>query len=313
MSPGAGEDSALGKVIVTCAITGGASPAGNAYLPKTPAEQVISAVEAFNAGASVIHIHGRNPESGMPDHDARFIADAVAPVKQQCPGVIINVSTGGSAKRYDGDHLFEKSPKESVAGRVAVIADLAKSPETKPDLASFNAGSPVIDIYSRSQKDWLLKFVMVHTFNDMAYMAEVMRDSGVKPEFECYDVGMISNVLTLKELGYVTGPLYFQCVMGVMGCIPATPDNLLHMVRQVPSEYPWSVCAVGAAEYPMVNMGLILGGNVRVGFEDNIYVGPGVRARSNAEMVEKAVRMAKELGREIASPAEAREILGLPG
>jgi len=301
------------KVIVTCAITGGASPANNPYLPKTPAEQVVSAVEAFNAGATVIHIHGRNPETGMADHDVRFIADAVVPIRQQCPGVIINVSTGGSGKRYDGDHLFEENPKESVKGRVAVIADLSKVPETKPDLASFNAGSPVIDIYSRSQKDWLLKFVMVHTFNDMAYMAEVMRENGVKPEFECYDVGMINNVLTLKELGHVSDPLYFQCVMGVMGCIPATPDNLMHMVRQIPREYPWSVCAVGATEYPMVNMGLILGGNVRVGFEDNIYLNPGVQAKSNAEMVEKAVRMARELGREIASPAEARAILGLAG
>jgi 3-keto-5-aminohexanoate cleavage enzyme len=299
------------KVIVTCALTGGASPAGNPYLPKTPAEQVTSAVEAFNAGASVIHIHGRNPETGMADSDARFIAEAVAPIKQQCPGVIINVSTGGSGKRYDGDHLFEENPKESVKGRVQIIADLARDPETKPDLASFNAGSPVIDIYSRSQKDWLLKFVMVHTFNDMAYMAQVMRDSGVKPEFECYDVGMINNVLSLKELGYVDDPLYFQCVMGVMGCIPATPDNILHMVRQIPKEYPWSVCAVGAAEYSMVSMGLVMGGNVRVGFEDNIYLNPGVPAKSNAEMVEKAVRMAGELGREVASPLEARRILGL--
>ncbi|MGI5940462.1 MAG: 3-keto-5-aminohexanoate cleavage protein [Thermoleophilia bacterium] len=303
---------AIDKVIVTCALTGGASPASNPHLPKTPAEQVVSAVEAFQAGASVIHIHGRNPETGMADSEARFIAEAVAPIKEQCPGVIINVSTGGSGKRCDGDHLFEKVSKESVEGRVAIIAELAQDPATKPDLASFNAGSPVIDIYSRSQKDWLLKFVMVHTFNDMAYMAEVMRDSGVKPEFECYDVGMINNVLTLKELGYVSDPLYFQCVMGVMGCIPATPDNLLHMVRQIPKEYPWSVCAVGAAEYPMVNMGLIMGGNVRVGFEDNIYLYPGVPATSNAQMVAKAVRMAKELGREIASPAEARTMLGLP-
>ena len=301
------------KAIVTCAITGGASPASNPYLPKTPAEQVVSAVEAFNAGASVIHIHGRNPETGLATSDGKFIAEAVGPIRDQCPGVIINVSTGGCAKRCDGDHLYEKVDSETVESRVGVIAELSNDPDTKPDLASFNAGSPVIDIYSRSKKDWLLKFVMVHTFNDMAYMADVMRKSGVKPEFECYDVGMINNVLTLKELGYVSDPLYFQCVMGVMGGIPATPDNLLHMVRQIPGGYPWSVCAVGASEYPMVGMGLILGGNVRVGFEDNIYLNPGVPAKSNAEMVEKAVRMAKELGREIASPAEARATLGLPG
>ncbi len=301
------------KVIVTCAITGGASPAGNPYLPKTPAEQVASAAGAFDAGAAVIHIHGRNPETGMPDSDAGFIGEVVVGIKEQCPGVIVNVSTGGSGKRYDGDHLFEEVPKESVKGRIQIIADLAQDPATKPDLASFNAGSPVIDIYSRTRKDWLLKFVMVHTFNDMAHMAQVMQENGVKPEFECYDVSMINNVLTLKELGYVTGPLYFQCVMGIMGGIPATPDNLLHMVRQIPPEYPWSVCAVGAAEYPMVTMGLVMGGNVRVGFEDNIYLNPGVPAKSNAEMVEKAVRLAGELGREVASPEEARRILGLAG
>ncbi len=300
------------KVIVTCAITGGASPLGNPYLPKTPAEQVASAVGAFNAGASVIHIHGRDPKTGLATSDGRFIAEAVGPIKEQCPGVIVNVSTGGCAKRCDGDHLYEKVEAETVASRIGVIADLAKDPATKPDVASFNAGSPVIDIYSRSHKDWMLKFVMVHTFNDMAYMAEVLQQNGVKPEFECYDVGMINNVLTLKELGYVTGPLYFQCVMGTMGGIPATPDNLLHMVRQIPKEYPWSVCSVGATEYPMVSMGLVLGGNVRVGFEDNIYLNPGVPATSNAEMVEKAVRMAHDLGREIAAPAEARAMLGLP-
>jgi 3-keto-5-aminohexanoate cleavage enzyme len=301
------------KVIVTCAITGGASPAGNPYLPKSPTEQVVSAVEAYNAGASVIHIHGRNPETGMPEHDARFLADAIGPIKEKCPGIIINVTTGGSGKRCDGDYLFKENQKESVKGRVSVIPELCKSKDTKPDLASFNSGSPVIDIYGGAQKDWLLKFVMVHTFNDMAYIAKVMQECGVKPEFECYDVGMINNAITLKDLGYLEGSLYFQCVMGVMGCIPATPDNILHMVRQIPKEYPWSVCAVGLAEFPMITMALLLGGNVRVGFEDNIYLNPGVQAKKNAELVEKAVRLAHELGREIASPAEARKILGLAG
>lgn len=299
------------KLIVTCAITGGASPAGNPYLPKTPKEQVASAVEAFNAGATVIHIHGRNPDTGMPEHDARFLAEAIAPIKEKCPGIIINVTTGGSGRRCDGDYLYQENPKESVKGRVSVIPELCKFPETKPDLASFNSGSPVIDIYSASRRDWLLKFVMVHTFNDMAYIAKVMQECGVKPEFECYDVGMINNAATLRDLGYLNGSLYFQCVMGVMGCIPATPDNLLHMVRQIPQGCPWSVCAVGLSEFPMITMGLLLGGNVRVGFEDNVYLNPGVQAKSNAELVEKAVRIAGELGREIATPNDARRILGL--
>jgi 3-keto-5-aminohexanoate cleavage enzyme len=302
----------MDKVIITCAITGGASPAGNPYLAKTPAEQVTSAREAFEAGASVIHVHGRDPNTGLATSEARYIAEAVGPIKEQCPGVIVNVSTGGCAKRCDGDHLYERVESETVESRIGVIAELARDAGTKPDLASLNAGSPVIDIYSRTQRDWLLKFVMVHTFNDMARMADVMQRNGVKPEFECYDVGMISNVLTLKDLGYVTASPYFQCVMGTMGGIPATPDNLLHMARQIPRECPWSVCSVGATEYPMVAMGLVMGGNVRVGFEDNIYLSPGVPAKSNAEMVEKVARMARDLGREVATAAEARVQLGLP-
>lgn len=299
------------KVIITCAISGGASPEGNPNLPKTPKEQIVSAVEAFDAGASVIHIHGRNPKTGMPEHDARYLADAIAPIKEKCPGIVINVTTGGSGKRCDGDHLYNENPKESVKGRISVIPDLCRCNDTRPDMASLNPGSPVIDLYSNTRKDWLLKFVMVHTFNDMAYVASVMQQYGVKPEFECYDVGMTNNAITLKNLGYIDGPLYFQCVMGVMGCIPATPDNLLHMVRQIPSQYPWSVCAVGLSEFPMVTMGLIMGGHVRVGFEDNIYLYPGVAAKSNAALVEKVVRLARELGREVASPNEARRILNL--
>lgn len=296
---------------MTCALTGGASIAANRHLPKTPEEQIRSAVGAFNAGASVIHIHGRDPKTGSPSCDVRHIAKAVKEIKSRCRGVIINVSTGGCPKRCDGDHLYEKDASASVDGRIAVISELARDTATKPDMASFNAGSPVIDIYSSSRQDWLLKFVMVHTFNDMAFMAQMMRDSGVRPEFECYDVGMINNAIILRELGYVDDPLRFQFVMGVMGCTPATPDNLLHMARQIPKESPWSVCAVGNHEFPMVNMGLILGGNVRVGFEDNIYLNPGCPAKSNAELVEKAVRMARELGLEIASPEEARALLGL--
>ena len=302
----------MDKVIITCAITGGSSPADNPYLPKTPKEQVTASIDAFNAGASVIHIHGRNPKTGMPDHDARFLADAIGPIKQQCPGIIINVTTGGSGRRCDGDHLYQEDPKESVKGRISVIPELCKTPETKPDMASFNAGSPVIDIYSKSKDEFLLKFVMVQTFPDMVHMARVMKEHQVKPEIECYDVGMIHNALTLKNIGALEEPLYFQCVMGVMGCIPATPDNLIHMVRQIPSGNLWSVCAVGLSEIPMITMGLILGGNVRVGFEDNIYLEPGVKAVSNAKLVEKAVRLVRELGKEVASPAEARADLRLP-
>jgi 3-keto-5-aminohexanoate cleavage enzyme len=299
------------KLIITCAITGGSSPQGNPYLPKSPKEQIEATVEAWNAGASVVHIHGRNPETGMPDHDAEFLGEAIAGIKERCD-IIINCTTGGTAHRVDGDWLFKEAPKESVKGRFSVIPALAKDPRTKPELASFNAGSPVIDIYSQSKDEFLLKFVLVHSMDDMRYGAEIMNEWGVKPELECYDLGMIANCIFLRDIGVLKEPLYFDFVMGVLGQIPATVENVIHMYHSIPQGVPWSVCAIGLTEWPMITTSILLGGNVRVGFEDNIYLSKGVPAKSNAEMVEKVGRIAGELDREIASPSEARKIIGLP-
>jgi len=298
------------KLIVTCAITGGASPESNPYLPKTPKEQVQATLDAYNAGASVVHIHARNPETGKGEQKAKWFEQAIVPIREKCD-IIINVTTGGSGRRVDGDWLYKEIPEESVKGRIAVIPELCKNPLAKPDLASFNAGSPVIDIYNRKTKDWVLKFVMVQSFPDMVNMADTMKAYGVKPELECYDIGMINNAKVLGKLGHIKEPLYFQCVLGVLGQIPATVDNLTHMVRNIPEGSPWSVCAVGLDEFPMTTMAIIMGGHVRVGFEDNIFLSKGVPAKNNAELVEKIIRIAKELGREIATPEEARKILKL--
>ncbi len=299
------------KLIITAAITGGASPEDNPYLPKTPKEQVKATLEAYDAGASVVHIHARNPETGKGEHKAKWFEEAIIPIREQCD-IIINVSTGGSGRRVDGDWLYKEIYEESVKGRISVIPELCKNPIAKPDLASFNAGSPVIDIYSQTKKEFLLKFVMVHSFPDMVYVAETMKACGVKPELECYDIGMIHNAKVLGEMGYIEKPIYFQFVLGVLGCIPATIDNLIHMIRAIPSESPWSVCAIGLDEFRMATVAILMGGHVRVGFEDNIYLSKGKRAKSNAELVEKVVRLAKELDREIATPEEARRILNLP-
>ena len=301
----------MDKLIITVAITGGSSPQGNPYLPKSPKEQVVSAVDAWNAGASVVHIHGRNPETGEPDHVAEYLAEAIAGIKQRTD-MIVNCTTGGTAHRVDGDWLYKEIPKESVKGRVSVIPALAKDPATKPDLASFNAGSPVIDIYSQSKDEYLLKFVMVHSFPDMVYVAKTMKEWGVKPELECYDVGMINNCVFLRDTGVLDNPLYFDFVMGVLGGIPATIDNLVHMQKSIPPGALWSACAIGLSEWPIITTGIMLGGHARVGFEDNIYLTKGVQAKSNAEMVQKVVRIAQELDREIATPEEARAILKLP-
>lgn len=299
------------KLIITVAITGGSSPQGNPYLPKTPKEQIQATIDAWNAGASIVHIHGRNPYTGESDHTAEFLGEAISGIKNKCD-IIVNCTTGGTAHRVDGDWLYREIPKESVKGRFSVIYKLCQDTSTKPDLASFNAGSPVIDIYSQSKDEFLLKFVMVHSFPDMVYGAKLLKECGVKPELECYDIGMVNNCNFLKSIGVLDTPLYFQCVMGVLGQIPATVENLISMVRNIPRGSPWSVCAIGLNEWPMITAGILLGGNIRVGFEDNIYLSKGVAAKSNAEMVEKAVRIARELDREIATPDEAREILHLP-
>jgi 3-keto-5-aminohexanoate cleavage enzyme len=298
------------KLIITVAITGAASPEDNPYLPKTPKEQIQAAYDAWNAGASVVHIHARNPLTGRPEHKAEYLAEAIAGIRDRC-NILINVSTGGSGRRVDGDWLYKEIPEESVKGRVSVIPELCKDPKTKPDLASFNAGSPVIDIYSHKKKDFLLKFVMVQSFPDMVYMANVMKENNVKPELECYDIGMINNCVFLRDIGVLQEPLYFQFVLGILGQIPATVDNLIHMRRCIPEGSPWSVCAVGLNEWPMVTAAILLGGHVRVGFEDNIYLRKGVLAKSNAELVEKVVRIANELDREIASVDETRSVLGI--
>jgi len=299
------------KLIITVAITGGASPESNPYLPKTPEQQVKAALEAYQAGASVVHIHARNPQTGKGEHKARWFEQALVPIREQSD-ILINVSTGGSGRRVDGDWLYKEIPEESVKGRVSVIPELCKNIFSKPDLASFNIGSPVLDIYNHTKKEFVQKFVMVHSFPDMVYVAEIMKECGVKPELECYDVGMINNAKFLAELGHLEAPLYFQLVLGVLGQIPATMDNLIHMARSLPSESPWSVCAVGLNEFPMATMAILMGGHVRVGFEDNIYLSKGVKAKSNAELVEKIVRLARELDREIATPDDARRILHLP-
>jgi len=299
------------KLIVTAAITGAGSPESNPYLPKTPKEQIQATVDVYNAGASIVHIHGRNPSTGRAEHKAEFFAEAIAGIRDRCD-IIINVSTGGSGRRVDGDWLYKEIPAESVKGRISIIPELCKDPKTKPDIASFNAGSPLIDIYSQKNKEFILKFVMVQSFPDIVNMANIMRENRVKPELECYDVGMINNCIFLRDIGVLEEPLYFQFVLGVLGQIPATMDNLVHMSRCISPGSPWSVCAVGLNEFPMATVALIMGGNVRVGFEDNIYLSKGKLAKSNADLVEKIVRIARELDREIATPEEVRRILHLP-
>lgn len=166
--------------LITAEITGGASPKDNPFLLKMPEEQVRAANQCRDAGASIVHIHARNPVTCLPAQSVLHFQDAIIPIREQTD-LIINVTTGGCAKRVDGDWLYRKQYEESVEGRIAIIPELAKDERSKLDLTSFYAGSPVIDIYNRAKKEFLLKFVMVHSFPDMVHMVETMKAHGVKP------------------------------------------------------------------------------------------------------------------------------------
>ena len=303
----------MSKLIVTAAITGGIhvpslSPQYFPYFPDTVIEQ---AVGAAKAGAAVVHIHARNPVDGRPSSDVKIFEQICRGIHEQCDAAIC-VTTGGG---------LGMSPEE----RVKPVGIL------KPELASLNAGSMNFAIHPLANKikepmyDWELPYlkstedlIFPNTFRSIKVFTQAMAEVGTKPELEIYDVGMINNLRYLIDTGVIKTPVYLQFVMGILGGIAATPENLVFMyetARKAIGEknFVWSCCAAGRMQMPMITLALILGGNVRVGLEDNLYIGPGQLAKSSAEQVEKIIRIAKELNSEIATPAEARQILGLKG
>ena len=298
------------KTIITAAITGGIhTPTMSEYLPITPQEIADEAVRAYEAGAAVAHIHARNPETGMPVPDADIYGEIVAKVKDKCD-MVLCITTGGGLG-------------QSTEQRLRAVS------EFRPELASFNAGSvnfglfPILDRYQDFKFDWEEKylamteeFIFSNTFKTMREYAEVFKQNETKPEFEVYDSGMINNIAFLISKGYVKKPVYIQYVMGILGGIPGTPENLMFLVessRKLIGDFEFSVCVAGKAQFPICTQSLLLGGNVRVGLEDNLYLEKGVMAKSNAEKVEKIARIARELSTEPATPDEARQILGLKG
>ena len=303
----------MSKLIVTAAITGGIhvpslSPQYFPYLPETVIEQ---AVGAAKAGAAVVHIHARNPKDGRPSSDVKVFEEICRAIHAQCDAAIC-VTTGGG---------LGMTPEE----RVKPVGIL------KPELASLNAGSMNFAIHPLAAKikepmyDWELPYlkstedlIFPNTFRSIKVFTQTMAEVGTKPELEIYDVGMINNLKYLIDTGVIKTPVYLQFVMGILGGIAATPENLVFMyetARKAIGEknFVWSCCAAGRMQMPLITLAMILGGNVRVGLEDNLYIGPGQFAKSSAEQVEKIIRIAKELNHEIATPAEARQILGLKG
>lgn len=300
------------RLIITAAITGGIHvPSLSPYLPSTPDAIVEQAVGAAHAGAAVVHIHARDPKDGRPSSDIGVFRDIAAAIHARCAAAIC-ITTGGG---------LGMSPEE----RVKPIGIL------RPELASLNAGSMNFAIHRLADKiatpkyDWEIPYlkstedlIFPNTFRSIAAFTSAMEAAGTKPELEIYDVGMINNVKYLLDTGVLKAPIYLQFVMGILGGIPATPENLVFMAetaRKVigADNFVWSCCAAGRAQLPMTLLAMTMGGNVRVGLEDNLYMGPGRLAKSSAEQVEAIVRIARELSLDIAAPDEARTILGLKG
>ncbi len=297
-------------VIITAAITGAIhTPSMSEYLPITPQQIADEAVEACQAGAAVCHIHVRDPKTGMPSSDVNLFKEVITQIKSRCNAVIC-ITTGGGAGMTPEQRLVPVSA-------------------FKPEMASFNAGSinfalfQVLDRRKEFKFDWESKylaltedFIFPNTFRSMKDFARIFKENDTKPEFEVYDSGMLNNIAFMLERGYIERPLYIQFVMGVLGGITPSCENLLFLVdyaRRLLGDFKFSVCVAGRAQFPICTQSLLLGGNVRVGLEDNLFLEKGVMAKSNAEQVAKIARIAKELGIAPATPDEARNILGLKG
>ncbi|OPL09092.1 MAG: 3-keto-5-aminohexanoate cleavage protein [delta proteobacterium ML8_F1] len=267
------------KLIITAALTGAevtreVQPA----LPLTPEEIARDAYECYKAGASIVHIHARDPE-GNPTQDKAVYQQIKTLIEEQC-NVIVQPSTGGAVWHSAEERL--------------------QPVELKPEMATLSTGTVNFgpDVFMNTQ-EYMEKF------------AQRMLTLGVKPEIEIFDRGMIHNALGLLKKGLLKSPLHFDFVLGVPGACPGGVEDLVYLRSRIPDDATWTVAGIGRHETPLAAAAIVMGGHVRVGFEDNVYYSKGVLARSNAQLVERIVRIAAELGREVATPDEAREILGL--
>ena len=298
------------KVIITAAMTGSIhTPSMSPYFPHTPEQIIADAVKAHAAGAAVVHIHARNPQDGSPSPDLEIMKEIVTAIKTQCDAVIC-ISTGGAVWMTSEQRL-------------------APAAALKPELASCNAGSvnfvysPAAEKLVNPQYDWEIPhlkrsddMVFTNTFTGLEYYITTMNEHEIHPEFEVYDIGMINNIAYFYNKGLIKKPIYLQFVMGILGGIPATVDNLVYMVktaREQLGEFVWSCAAAGRAQFPLVTTALAMGGNARVGLEDNLYLRSGVLAKSSAEQVTQIKEIGERLGLEFATSDEARRILELKG
>ena len=281
------------KTIITAALTG--VLATREQCPAIPYAAVEIAEEArrsVDAGASVVHIHARK-DDGSPAFDVESYARIDRAVKEACPEAIINYSTG--AVGVDRET------------RIAHISALS------PAMAALNMGSMNYAIYSSEKKRFYHDHIFQNPFEDIRFYLEAMNKAGTLPEMECFDFGHIHNAVPLRDMGLIKENACYSLVMGVLGGVPGSTKNLVNMVDCLPPQAHWQVIGIGRVQWPLVAAAITLGGNVRVGLEDNFYLNPGQMAKSNADLVEKAARLVHDLGGQVAGPAEARERLGLLG
>lgn len=299
------------KVIITCAVTGSIhTPSMSQYLPITPDDIAQSAIEAVQAGAAMVHLHAREPSTGQPRQDPKLFAQFLPAIKEQTDA-IINITTGGGL----GMTLEER---------------LAPAVWAQPEVASMNMGSFNFNIsgaggkIERFKYDWeapyldmTKDFILSNTFSQIEQGVSQLSALGTRFEFECYDVGHLYNVAHFADRGLIKPPFFLQCIFGILGGIGAHQENLLHMRtiadKLFGDDYYLSVLAAGKHQMPFVTMSALLGGNVRVGLEDSLYLGKGKMAHSNAEQVAKIRTILEELSLEIASPDEARLMLQTKG
>ena len=302
-----------GKVIITCAVTGSVhTPTMSPYLAITPEQIAQQAIEAAEAGAAILHLHARDPADGRPTPDPA-VFDRFVPRIAAATDAVINITTGGST-------------------RMTLAERLAYPLRARPEMCSLNMGSMNFSIHPLAKKygpwlhDWeephvagMEDVIFRNTFRDIREVLQVLgRDAGTRFEFECYDVGHLYNLAHFVDQGLVDGPLFIQGVFGVLGGLGPDPENLVTMKATADrlfgrDGYRYSVLGAGRHQMPLLAMSAVMGGHVRVGLEDSLYLGRGQLARSCAEQVRKIRRILDELSLEVATPAEAREMLGLKG
>jgi len=302
---------AQGKVIITCAVTGSIhTPSMSPYLPVTPDEIAEAAIGAAEAGASIVHLHARNPKDGSPSQDPDLFRDFLPKIRAKSD-VVINLTTGGAATMTTEERL-------------------QPALQLRPEVASLNMGSmnfglyEMLGRYKDFQHPWEKPYlegsderIFKNTFRDIATILKSCADNDTRFEIECYDIGHLYTAAHFLERGLIKPPLFIQSVFGIRGGIGPHPEDVMHMKRTADrlfgDAYYWSVLGAGRNQLFIAAMSAVMGGNVRVGLEDSLWLGRGTLAKSNAEQVAKARRMIEEVGLVVATPADAREMLKLKG